>query len=80
MLPTGELNRVPSIPVTSNFGWSNWLHDQMPTSHNWRMPKREEGIDNIFHNLTITSTTVEVVLKEWMEAAGITKQIGRAHV
>jgi hypothetical protein len=28
------------------------------------MPKREEGIDNIFHNLTITSTTVEVVLKE----------------
>ena len=36
MLPTGELNRVPSIPVTSNFGWSNWLHDQMPTSHNWR--------------------------------------------
>ena len=39
------------------------------------MPKREEGIDNIFHNLTITSTTVEVVLKEWMEAAGITKHI-----
>ena len=39
------------------------------------MPKREEGIDNIFHNLTITSTTVEVVLKEWMEAAGITKLI-----
>ena len=39
------------------------------------MPRREEGIDNIFHNLTITSTTVEVVLKEWMEAAGITKHI-----
>ena len=39
------------------------------------MPKREKGIDNIFHNLTITSTTVEVVLKEWMEAAGITKHI-----
>ena len=39
------------------------------------MPKREEGIDNIFHNLTITSTTVEVVLKEWMKAAGITKHI-----
>ena len=39
------------------------------------MPKREEGIDNIFHNLTITSTIVEVVLKEWMEAAGITKHI-----
>ncbi len=37
------------------------------------MPKREEGIDNIFHNLTITSTTVEVVLKEWMEVAGISK-------
>lgn len=39
------------------------------------MPKREEGIDNIFHNLTITSTTVEVVLKEWMEVAGISKHI-----
>lgn len=36
ILPTGELNRVPSFPMTSNFGWSNWLHDQMPTSHNWR--------------------------------------------
>ena len=37
------------------------------------MSEKEEGIDNIFHNLKITSTTVEVVLKEWMEAAGITK-------
>lgn len=39
------------------------------------MPVREEGIDNIFYNLTITSTTVEVVLKEWIEAAEITKHI-----
>lgn len=33
------------------------------------MPKREEGIDNIFHNLTITSTTVDAVQKEWRETA-----------
>lgn len=43
MLPTGELNRVPSIPVTSNFGWSNWLHDQMP---NVAQLAREHGVDN----------------------------------
>ena len=29
----------------------------------------------IFHELQITSTTVEVILKEWMEAAGIKKHI-----
>ena len=39
------------------------------------MPERIEGVDNIFHQLTITHTTVEVVLKEWMEAAGIQKHI-----
>ena len=39
------------------------------------MPERVKGIDNIFHNLKITSTTVEVALKEWMQAAGITKHI-----
>ena len=39
------------------------------------MPERIEDVDNIFHQLTITHTTVEVVLKEWMEAAGIQKHI-----
>lgn len=35
------------------------------------MPKREEGIDNIFHNLTITSTTVEVALEKKIEAVNL---------
>ena len=39
------------------------------------MPKKTRGIDNVFHNLKITHTTVEVVLQEWMAAAGITKHI-----
>ena len=39
------------------------------------MPERIEGMDNIFHQLTITHTTVEMVLKEWMDAAGIQKHI-----
>ena len=39
------------------------------------MPERIEGMDNIFHQLKITHTTVEVVLKEWMETAGIQKHI-----
>ena len=30
------------------------------------MPKREEGIDLVYHELRITATTVEVVLQEWM--------------
>ncbi len=39
------------------------------------MPKQKEGEDTVFHELKITSTTVEVVLAEWMEAAGISKHI-----
>lgn len=39
------------------------------------MPARVEGIDEVFHELTITSTTVEALLREWMEAAGINKHI-----
>ena len=38
------------------------------------MPEPEAG-KTIFHELQITSTTVEVVLGEWMEAAGIKKHI-----
>lgn len=38
------------------------------------MPEPEDG-KTIFHELQITSTTVEVVLGEWMEAAGIKKHI-----
>ena len=38
------------------------------------MPKPEAD-KTIFHELQITSTTVEVILKEWMEAAGIKKHI-----
>ena len=41
----------------------------------WKwMPEPEAG-KTIFHELQITSTTVEVVLGEWMEAAGIKKHI-----
>ncbi|MCF0220537.1 MAG: site-specific integrase [Muribaculaceae bacterium] len=39
------------------------------------LPTKVEGIDTVFHELTITSTTVEVVLGEWMAAAGIDKHI-----
>ena len=39
------------------------------------MPAKVEGIDQVFHALTITSTTVEVVLQEWMDACGINKHI-----
>ena len=39
------------------------------------MPQKQEGEDKIFHELTITSTTVEVLLLEWMHAAGIAKHI-----
>lgn len=38
------------------------------------MPKPEEG-KTIFHELQITRTTVEVVLLEWIEEAGIKKHI-----
>jgi integrase len=39
------------------------------------MPERVDGIDTVFHELTITSTTVELLLKEWTDAAGIDKHI-----
>ena len=38
------------------------------------MPKPEAG-KTIFHELQITSTTVEVILKEWMIEAGVKKHI-----
>lgn len=39
------------------------------------MPKREAGIDLVYHELRITATTVEVVLQEWMEDCQIDKHI-----
>lgn len=39
------------------------------------MPKREEGIDLVYHELRITATTEEVVLQEWMEDCQIDKHI-----
>ena len=39
------------------------------------MPKREEGIDLVYHELRITATTVEVVLQEWIEDCQIDKHI-----
>ena len=35
------------------------------------MPRKAKDIDTVFHQLRITSTTVEVVLGEWMQEAGI---------
>lgn len=39
------------------------------------MPRKVKDIDTVFHQLRITSTTVEVVLGEWMQEAGIQKHI-----
>lgn len=39
------------------------------------MPDRLDGVDTIFHDLKITHTTVDVVLKEWMKDSGINKHI-----
>lgn len=39
------------------------------------MPKRKQGKEEVFHQLTITSTTVEVILGEWTKAADIKKHI-----
>lgn len=39
------------------------------------MPEPQNDGKTIFHELQITQTTVEVVLQEWMEAAGIKKHI-----
>ena len=39
------------------------------------MPQKSKGDERVFHQLRITSTTVEVVLGEWMQEAGIQKHI-----
>lgn len=39
------------------------------------MPEKKNGKNTIFHEMKITSTTVEVVLDEWMKAAKIDKHI-----
>ena len=39
------------------------------------MPRKSKGDERVFHQLRITSTTVEVVLGEWMQEAGIRKHI-----
>lgn len=39
------------------------------------MPHRSKTSERVFHQLCITSTTVEVVLGEWMQEAGIKKHI-----
>lgn len=39
------------------------------------MPKQQNGKETVFHQLQITSTTVEVILAEWMQEAGIQKHI-----
>ncbi len=39
------------------------------------LPRRTKDVDTVFHQLRITSTTVEVVLGEWMQEAGIQKHI-----
>ena len=60
-------------------------HDQVKTKNRvtiplsdealrW-MPKREAGIDLVFHELKITATTVEIVLQEWMKDCQIDKHI-----
>lgn len=39
------------------------------------MPRKSKDCERVFHQLRITSTTVEVVLDEWMQEAGIQKHI-----
>ena len=39
------------------------------------MPKQQKDKELVFHQLQITSTTVEVILGEWMKEAGIEKHI-----
>lgn len=39
------------------------------------MPRKAKDSERVFHQLRITSTTVEVVLGEWMQEAGIQKHI-----
>ena len=39
------------------------------------MPKQQEGVDQVFHELKISTCTVEDVLKEWMKDCKIDKHI-----
>ena len=39
------------------------------------MPKQQKDKEHVFHQMQITSTTVEVILGEWMKEAGIEKHI-----
>ena len=39
------------------------------------MPQQKDGIDQVFHELSITATTVEEVLQEWMTECKIDKHI-----
>ena len=39
------------------------------------MPQQKDGIDQVFHELNITATTVEVVLQEWVKECKIDKHI-----
>lgn len=39
------------------------------------MPRKSKDEERVFHQLRITSTTVEMVLGEWMQKAGIQKHI-----
>ena len=39
------------------------------------MPKQVDGIDQVFHELKISTDTVEDVLKEWMKDCKIDKHI-----
>ena len=39
------------------------------------MPRQKEGVDQVFYELTVSTKTVEDVLKEWMKDCGIDKHI-----
>ena len=39
------------------------------------MPCQKEGVDQVFHELTVSTKTVEDVLKDWMKDCGIDKHI-----
>ena len=39
------------------------------------MPRQKEGVDHVFHELTVSTKTVEDVLKDWMKDCGIDKHI-----
>ncbi len=39
------------------------------------MPRQKEGVDQVFHELTVSTKTVEDVLKAWIKDCGIDKHI-----